>query len=70
VRRALGARARRVLGLEAIAITLAELIPAHGEPVGVQRELEFRLAHGLDWTVKGGSTSKRCASATAAPCRP
>src|SRR5215212_4922527 len=41
------------IGLKAIAITLAELVPALGEPVAVQRELQFRLAPGLDWTVKG-----------------
>ena len=41
------------IGLDALAITLAELVPALGEPVAVQRELEFRLAPGLDWTVKG-----------------
>ena len=41
------------IGLDALAITLAELVPALGEPVAVQRTLEFALAPGLDWTVHG-----------------
>src|SRR5205814_10315855 len=39
--------------LEAIPITPAELVPTLGEPVAVQAALEFALAPGLDWTVKG-----------------
>src|SRR4051794_3412231 len=41
------------IGLDAIAITHAELVPALGEPVAVQRTLEFALAPGLEWTVTG-----------------
>ncbi|MEA2313053.1 MAG: nuclease superfamily, partial [Solirubrobacteraceae bacterium] len=41
------------IGLEAITITLAELVPALGEPVAVQRTLEFSLAPELEWSVQG-----------------
>ena len=30
---------------------MAELVPRLGEPVDVQRRLEFTLAPGLEWTV-------------------
>ena len=30
---------------------MAELVPRLGEPVEVQRRLEFTLASGLEWTV-------------------
>jgi hypothetical protein len=39
------------LGRQAIELAMAELIPHLGDPVDVQRRLEFTLAPGLDWTV-------------------
>src|SRR3954454_6531516 len=41
------------LGLQALALTLHELVPQLGRPVDVQRELEYRLAPGLEWTIQG-----------------
>jgi hypothetical protein len=41
------------LGLDALALTLAELSPRIGEPVAVQRELDYALAPDLEWTVRG-----------------
>ena len=41
------------IGLEALTLTLAELVPLIGRPVAVQRELEFALAPGLEWTIQG-----------------
>jgi len=46
-------RAAFELGRQAIEIAMAELIPHLGEPVDVQRRLEFTLAPGLEWTVLG-----------------
>ena len=40
------------VGLEALTITLAELVPVIGRPVAVQRKLEYALAPGLEWTVQ------------------
>ena len=40
------------IGLDALALTLAELVPRLGEPVAVQRQLEYALAPGLEWTVQ------------------
>jgi hypothetical protein len=39
------------LGLDAIDLSFAELIPALGEPVAVQRRVEYTLAPGLEWSV-------------------
>jgi PD-(D/E)XK nuclease superfamily len=39
------------LGLDAIELTFAQLIPHLGEPVAVQRRLEYTLAPGLEWSV-------------------
>src|SRR5947209_9187843 len=39
------------LGRQAIGLAMAELVPHLGEPVDVQRRLEFTLAPGLEWTV-------------------
>jgi hypothetical protein len=39
------------LGREAIELAMAKLIPHLGEPVDVQRRLEFTLAPGLEWTI-------------------
>jgi hypothetical protein len=39
------------LGLDAIDLSFAELIPRLGEPVAVQRKVEFALAPGLEWSV-------------------
>src|SRR4051812_28288461 len=41
------------MGLQALALTFRELIPLLGRPVDVQRELEYRLAPGLEWTIQG-----------------
>jgi hypothetical protein len=40
------------VGLEALTLTLAELVPVIGRPVAVQRKLEYTLAPGLEWTVQ------------------
>ena len=39
------------LGREAIELAMLELIPHLGDPVDVQRRLEFTIAPGLEWTV-------------------
>ena len=39
------------LGRQAIELAMAELVPHLGDPVDVQRRLEFTLAPGLEWTV-------------------
>ncbi len=39
------------LGLDAIDLSFAELIPQLGEPVAVQRRVEYQLASGLEWSV-------------------
>jgi hypothetical protein len=39
------------LGLDAIDLSFAELIPQLGEPVAVQRRVEYTLAPGLEWSV-------------------
>jgi hypothetical protein len=39
------------LGLDAIDVTFSQLIPELGEPVAVQRKVEFTLAPGLEWSV-------------------
>jgi hypothetical protein len=44
-------RAAFDLGREAIGLALAELVPQLGDPVDVQRRLEFSLAPGLEWSV-------------------
>jgi hypothetical protein len=41
------------VGLEAVALTLAELVPVIGRPIAVQRALEFTLAPGLEWMIQG-----------------
>ena len=41
------------LGLEAVELTMRELVPQLGRPVAVQRELTYALAPGLDWTIQG-----------------
>jgi hypothetical protein len=41
------------LGRKAIELAMAELVPHLGEPIAVQRRLEFTLAPGLEWTVLG-----------------
>ena len=40
------------VGLDALALTLAELVPQIGRPVAVQRKLEYALAPGLQWTIQ------------------
>jgi len=44
-------RAAFRLGREAIGLAMAELVPNLGDPVDVQRRLEFSLAPGLEWSV-------------------
>jgi len=39
------------IGLDAIELTFSELIPHLGEPVAVQRKVEYTLAPGLEWSV-------------------
>jgi hypothetical protein len=39
------------LGRQAIELAMAELVPHLGDPVDVQRRLEFSLAPGLEWTI-------------------
>src|SRR4051794_2172993 len=41
------------IGLQALALTLRELVPLLGRPVAVQRELDYALAPGLEWTIQG-----------------
>ena len=40
------------IGLDALELTFSELIPQLGEPVAVQRRLEYTLAPGLEWSVQ------------------
>ncbi|MGZ4224408.1 MAG: hypothetical protein ACXVHB_26145 [Solirubrobacteraceae bacterium] len=40
------------IGLDAIELSFRELVPRLGEPVAVQRKLEFTLAAGLEWSVQ------------------
>jgi hypothetical protein len=39
------------IGLDAIELSFAQLIPRLGEPVAVQRRMEYTLAPGLEWSV-------------------
>jgi hypothetical protein len=39
------------LGLDAVELTFSQLIPHLGEPVAVQRKVEYTLAAGLEWSV-------------------
>ena len=39
------------LGLDAVELTFSELLPHLGEPVAVQRKVEYILAPGLEWSV-------------------
>jgi hypothetical protein len=39
------------LGLDAVELTFSELIPHLGEPVAVQRKVEYTLARRLEWSV-------------------
>jgi hypothetical protein len=41
------------LGLDVIELTFKQLVPRLGEPVAVQRRLEYTLAPGLEWSVLG-----------------
>jgi hypothetical protein len=40
------------VGLDALALTLTELVPRIGRPVAVQRRLEYALAPDLEWTIQ------------------
>lgn len=44
-------RAAFELGRQAVELALAELVPHLGDPIDVQRRLEFSIAPGLEWTV-------------------
>ena len=39
------------LGLDALELSFAQLIPRLGDPVAVQRAVEYTLAPGLEWSV-------------------
>ena len=39
------------LGLDAVELTFRELIPQLGEPVAVQRKVEYTIAPGVEWSV-------------------
>jgi hypothetical protein len=39
------------IGLQAIELTSERLVPQLGEPVAVQRKVEYTVAPGLDWSV-------------------
>jgi hypothetical protein len=39
------------LGLDAVQLTFSQLIPHLGEPIAVQRKVEYTLAPGLKWSV-------------------
>jgi PD-(D/E)XK nuclease superfamily len=39
------------IGLDAIELSFAQLIPRLGQPVAVQRSMEYTLAPGLEWSV-------------------
>ena len=39
------------MGLAALALTFEQLVPKLGEPVAVQRQLEFKLVPSLEWTI-------------------
>ena len=41
------------LGVRALTIAFEELVPRLGEPVAVQRRVEFRLAPEIEWTIEG-----------------
>ncbi len=41
------------LGVKALTIAFEELVPQLGEPVAVQRRVEFRLAPEIEWTIEG-----------------
>jgi hypothetical protein len=58
------------IGLEALALTLRELVPRLGRPVAVQRELSYALAPGLpllSWV--GVRTSFACWGLMSLTCR-
>jgi hypothetical protein len=40
------------LGLDALELSFRELVPRLGDPVAVQRKLEYTLAPGLEWSVQ------------------
>jgi hypothetical protein len=41
------------MGLQALALTMRELLPVLGRPIAVQRELDYTFAPGLEWTIQG-----------------
>jgi hypothetical protein len=41
------------VGVKALTIAFEELVPRLGEPVAVQRRVEFRLAPEIEWTIEG-----------------
>jgi truncated hemoglobin YjbI len=41
------------LGLQAVELTLSELVPRLGRPLAVQRKFEFKLHPELEWTIVG-----------------
>jgi PD-(D/E)XK nuclease superfamily len=57
------------LGLNALTLTLAELVPALGRPTAVQRQLEYALAPGLEWTIHAYLDLETCARTRPAASR-
>jgi hypothetical protein len=49
----LGEPSAFTLGLQALTLALAELVPQLGRTIAVQRELRYALAPGLEWTIQG-----------------
>ncbi len=47
----LGERAAFELGKQAVELAIAELVPHLGDPVDVQRRLEFSIAPDIEWTI-------------------
>src|SRR5437764_6122606 len=49
--RARAPRAAFEVGRQALELAMAELVPHLGDPVDVQRRLEYSIAPDLEWTV-------------------
>ncbi len=49
----LDANATHALGLQAIALTMADLVPRLGRPIAVQRRFELKIDPRLQWSIVG-----------------
>jgi hypothetical protein len=49
----LGAEKAHKIGLQAVDLTLSELVPRLGRPLAVQRKFELKIDPSLDWTIVG-----------------